>query len=187
MKKIVILVFIACFIGGTSLYAQHGQGNGKGNGQGNGQGKNKEQKEQVDKVKDKDKDKDKGKDKVNESKPESENGNQGKGHAYGKNKDTLQGREFGQHRAAEARSKHDAVQASEANVADVTNTNQNTRDKIKEARAKLNEKKNNKKINDVDYNRNIKELDALENKVNQLDERNKAAGDKLSTQKAPVK
>ncbi len=181
MKKIVILVFIACFIDGTSLYAQHGQGNGKGNGQ----GKNKEHKEQVDKVKDIDKDK--GKDKVNESKPESENGNQGKGHAYGKNKDTLQGREFGQHRAAEARSKHDAVQASEANVAAVTNTNQSTREKIKEARAKLNEKKNNKKINDVDYNRNIKELDALENKVNQLDERNKAAGDKLSSQKAPVK
>jgi len=175
-----------CFVIGITLFAQHGTGNG----QGNGQGKNKQNKEQNNIQKDNKKDKEKNNTKETEPQSDKEkekDKGQGKGHAYGKNKDTLQGRDFGQHRAAEARSKHDAIQESQTNITDITNTNQSTREKIKEARDKLNQKKNNKQITESDYNRNIKELDELEIKLNQLEEKNKSAQEKLNKEKESVK
>ncbi|HPB24795.1 MAG TPA: hypothetical protein PLB59_03975, partial [Bacteroidales bacterium] len=49
--------------------------------------------------------------------------NQGKGNAYGKNKEGLEGKEFGQHRAAEAKSKQEAVSNSKQSINSTTKTN----------------------------------------------------------------
>ncbi len=177
MKKFIITLLVSGLVFGTQVVAQHGQGNGQG------KGKNKQNKEQKDKVKS-----------VNPSdskqvKAQDQDKNQqgkdtvGKGHAYGKNKDSLQGREFGQNRATEAKTKHEAVKNSETNIDQTTKTNDDTRAKIKDAKDKLELKKKSKKITDAEYTKKKKELDDLENQVNELDKKNNEVKDKLTKEK----
>jgi len=106
--------------------------------------------------------------------------NQGKGNAYGKNKDGLEGKEFGQHRAADAKSKHEAITISQSKIDQTTKTNEDTRAKIKEAKAKLEQKKKDKKINDAEYKKKKKELDDLELQVNDLEKKNNEVKDKVT-------
>ncbi|HNW89883.1 MAG TPA: hypothetical protein PKN48_09480 [Bacteroidales bacterium] len=106
--------------------------------------------------------------------------NQGKGNAYGKDKEGLEGKEFGQHRAAEAKSKQEAITVSESKIDQTVKTNEDTRTKIKEAKEKLELKKKEKKITDAEYAKKKKELDDLETQVNELDKKNAELKGKLS-------
>ncbi|HNX07928.1 MAG TPA: hypothetical protein PKL96_10120 [Bacteroidales bacterium] len=117
--------------------------------------------------------------KDNAQKEVKEKENQGKGHAYGKNKEGLEGKEFGQHRAAEAKSKHEAVTNSQQAIDNTAKTNSDTQAKIKEAKDKLEKNKKEKKISDADYNKKKKELDDLEKQVKELEKKNSDVKNKL--------
>ncbi|HNW99709.1 MAG TPA: hypothetical protein PKK00_14980, partial [Bacteroidales bacterium] len=134
-----------------------------------------------DKVKENDNNKDKDKEKDNNKDKEKEKENQG--NHYGQNKGDLQGKDFGQHRAEEAKSKNDFVTESEDNISVTDQNNVATRDKIKQAREKLELKKKNKEITDVDYQKKKKALDDLETQVNELEKQSKDVKDKLDTEK----
>lgn len=190
MKKIFISLLITGLISGSQIYAQHGQGKGQG------QEKNNQKKGQADKPKPVDKTKpNQGqmleKPKPGQGQPQHKPGdqhgkykeNQGKGHAYGKNKDSLQGRDFGQNRAAEARSKHEAITNSESRIDATSKTNEVTRSKIKAAKDKLELKRKNKQISQSEYLKKKKDLDDLEMKVNELDKKNKDVKDKVDKEK----
>ncbi len=109
--------------------------------------------------------------------------NQGKGHAYGKNKDSLQGRDFGQNRAAEAKSKHEAITNSESRIDQTSKTNDDTRSKIKQAKEKLELKKKQKQITDAEYTKKKKDLDDLEKQLNDLEKQNNDVKEKLGKEK----
>lgn len=183
MKKLIIALIVSMMVFCTQLYSQNGNGTGLGNGNGKGKGHNKPDKEQKDKdQKDNGKDKIKDKEKKDKNK-EDEKTNNGKGHAYGKDKDSLTGKEFGQKRAADAKSKKEAITNAEANIDKTTKTNDDTKAKIKQAREKLDAKKKAKKINDKEYNKKKKELDDLENQVLELEKQKSAVNEKLNKEK----
>lgn len=126
---------------------------GKENGKGNSNGKGNQGK---------DKDKDKG------NKPEE---HPGQGHAYGKNKGDLSGREFGQQRAAEARAKHnEAKPKSEGEarelVKETVKRNEvlltDTERKIRDFKTRLEELKKAGKITTEEMNLKLKALESIE-------------------------
>jgi colicin import membrane protein len=164
MKKIIPFILAAGLIFAAPVYAQ--QGKGKGNDKG---GKNQTEKPKDDKEKPGANGKDKD--------------NQGKGHAYGKDKDTLSGREFGQQRAAEARSKKEAVEQAEAGISGVEATNNDSKDKIKQARERLEAKKKNGQVSKADYEKKKKALDDLEKEIKELDKANTELKEKLDKEK----
>lgn len=113
------------------------------------------------KGKGKDKDKDK-----NDNHP-------GNGHAYGKNKGELSGREFGQQRAAEARAKHEEVKPkTEKEAKEVVRTTVERNDvllteterKIIELRRRLEEMNKAGKITIDEMNQKLKTLQTIEKK-----------------------
>ena len=168
MKKIIMFILATGLVVSGPAYTQQGSGNGKG------KGNNKTEKNQNNKDKNQGNDKDK---------PGKDKDNPGKGHAYGKDKDSLSGREFGQNRAAEARSKKEAVEQTEANISEVTQANTDTKEKIKQAREKLEAKKKNKQINQADYNKKKQALDDLEKEVDELEKQNNEIKSKLGAEK----
>jgi len=130
------------------------------------------------KVKDsiKAKEKDKEKDKEKE--------NQGKGNAYGKNKGDLQGKDFGQNRAAQAKTKKEALTAIETNITLTSQNNASTLDKLKLAKEKLAAKKKSGQITEVEYKSKTKAIADLEAEVTALDKKAKEFKEKLDTEKA---
>ncbi len=187
MKKAFIFMLICGMISGSQLYAQNNTG--KGN--------TKPDKEQKDKPQGHENKKDNDNSKGNQVKDQKmTKDNQGKGHdkdkedhgkgnAYGKNKDSLQGREFGQNRANEAKSKNhqEALQKTETNVNQVSKTNEDTKNKIKQAYGNLEKKKKDKKITEAEYNKQKQELDNLEKQVNDLEMQNTGVKTQLEQQK----
>lgn len=185
MKKFLITLLITGLVFGTQVYAQ--QGNGKGLPKPPVPGQTPPKPKHVPGQPPKPNvvkpnkpvpppvppsDQGKGQDKAKE--------NQGKGNAYGKDKEGLEGKEFGQHRAAEAKSKHEAVTNSNQAIDNASKTNEDTHAKIKEAKNKLEKNKKEKKISDAEYNKKKKELDDLETQVNELDKKNAELKGKLS-------
>lgn len=180
MKKALIFTLVCGLIFGTNLYAQHGSGKGNNKTDKEKPDKVKDNKEQANKVTGQGQDKDKGNQGQNKDKE-----NQGKGHAYGKDKDSLQGREFGQNRANEAKSKNDkeAVTNTQTNIDQVSKTNDDTKAKIKEAKDKLEQKKKDKKISEAEYAKKKKELEDMEKQVDDLQKKNNDVKSNLDKQK----
>ncbi|MFO7722255.1 MAG: hypothetical protein R6V49_03435 [Bacteroidales bacterium] len=111
----------------------------------------------------------------------------GKGHAYGKDKEGLEGKEFGQARAAEARSKEKVLKETETNIEKAEKSNAATREKIKKSRENLEMKKNRKEISKEEYDKKKKELDEIEEKVEKLEKDTRANREKLEKENAEVK
>ena len=111
----------------------------------------------------------------------------GKGHAYGKDKGELEGKEFGQQRAAEARSRQGALDEAEANIGRSEASNASSREKLKKARAKLDEKMANKEITKEEYEQKKKALDGLEASLQRIERENQAAREKLNKERAKEK
>ena len=68
-----------------------------------------------------------------------------------------------------AKNKKEAVGNAHKNISKTKTLNVSTRGKIKQARAKLEEKKKDKKITEADYQKKKKSLDGLEKELNALD------------------
>jgi colicin import membrane protein len=168
MKKILIPLLIlsmVCF--SSQPFSQNTKANSK-----------KEQK-----VKDSIKAKEKEKDKDSKDKDKDKE-NQGKGNAYGKNKGDLQGKDFGQNRAAQAKTQKEAITAIDSNVTQTTQTNSSTLDKLKQAKVKLDTKKKSGQISEKDYQVKSKAITDLEAEVNALDKKAKEVKEKLDKEKA---
>ncbi|MBV6441417.1 MAG: hypothetical protein DYG98_03130 [Haliscomenobacteraceae bacterium CHB4] len=106
-----------------------------------------------------------------------------KGHAYGKDKGDLSGREFGQQRAAEARSKHQAKKAEAmTSVEKGDATVISARDRIRNAREKLEKDKKAKRINEKQYVERKKKIDDAEQQTNELESKVKKAKTKMEGQ-----
>lgn len=97
----------------------------------------------------------------------------GQGHAYGKNKEGLTGREFGQQRAAEARAKHEQTKpTSKEEIRDVivviqernTSLLSEIERKVKEAREKLEEMMKGGTIKLADFQEKINTLEEISKK-----------------------
>jgi colicin import membrane protein len=170
MKKLITILLITGLAFGGPAFAQQGKD------------KNHPDKTQNGKPAKDDKEKNNNKDKTKETGKDKEN--PGKGNAYGKNKDSLQGKDFGQNRAQEAKNKKEAIEQTETNLTQVSQTNADTKTKIKQAREKLEAKKKGKKISDVDYNKKKKALDDLEKEVDGLEKQNTEIKGKLDKEKA---
>lgn len=124
------------------------------------------------------KDKDNNKDKSKE--------NQGQGNAYGKNKGDLSGKEFGQNRAEDAKNKDEAVTITQNNINQVATTNTDTKEKIKQAREKLEKKFKNKELTKAEYEKKKKAIDDLEIEVNTLETKSKEVKENLDKEKEVI-
>lgn len=95
-----------------------------------------------------------------------------KGNAYGKNKDELQGKDFGQNRAEQAKMKRQS-KAKELDDSAVNGDSKviEGREKIKIAKEKLEKEKTSKKISDADYQKRKEKIDNAEKAVNILEEK----------------
>lgn len=108
----------------------------------------------------------------------------GQGHAYGKDKGGLEGKEFGQQRAAEARSRQGALDEAEANIRRSEASNASSREKLKRARAKLETKMANREITRDEYDKKKKALDGLEENLKRIEKENNATREKLNKERA---
>lgn len=94
------------------------------------------------------------------------------GKAYGKDKGGLEGRDFGQNRAAEARSKKDMQEAVAKNIQDAEDLHKATLAKVADGLAKLESKHKAKQIAEADYQAKKKALEDIQAKVKALEKRN---------------
>lgn len=104
-----------------------------------------------------------------DAKPEkADDGNQG--NAYGKNKGEMSGREFGQNRAAEARSKNEAKKAEVKKSVDEGDQKvAESRQRIKKAREKLEKDKKAKRVNQKQYEDRKKKIEEAERQTDELE------------------
>jgi colicin import membrane protein len=106
-----------------------------------------------------------------------------KGNAYGKDKGDLSGREFGQQRAAEARSKHQTKKADTKTAIEHGDaTVSNARERIKKAKENLEKDKKAKKINEKQYAERKKKIEDAEQQTNELENKVKTGKMKVEGQ-----
>lgn len=93
-----------------------------------------------------------------------------KGNAYGKDKGGMSGKEFGQNRAAEARSKNQSQKAETKRTADEGEVRvREARERIKKAKEKLEKDKKEKRVNDKQYEERRKKIEEAEQEANELE------------------
>ncbi len=96
----------------------------------------------------------------------------GKGNAYGRNKGGLEGRDFGQARAEEARMKNQEKKSElDKKVEDGEQKSAQARERIRVAREKLEKQKASGKVKDDEYQQKKGKIDAAEKAVNDLEEK----------------
>lgn len=118
----------------------------------------------------------KGNDKIkveNENKPEpkEEKENNGKGNAYGKNKGDLSGREFGQQRAGEARSKSEKVENAQLRNNETKESLNSAKEKLETANKTLEEKLKRKEISKEEYDLKKQKINSVARELNELEQR----------------
>jgi colicin import membrane protein len=109
----------------------------------------------------------------------SNQGNQGnqanqanQGNAFGRNKDTLSGREFGQNRAAEARTNNESrTRELDEAIVEGEKKVKEANAKIKQSREKLEKDRKDKKINDKQYAERKNKIEQAERKAQMLEEK----------------
>lgn len=157
MKKYIYAAAVALIFSGT-LIAQ-----GKPEKQAQEKAKMAKEKsiEQKNQTKDKaEKEVQKGKDNIKEKVKE----NQGKGNAYGTDKNGLSGKEFGQQRAEEARMK--SRKELEISVEDGQRKIKNAREKIKKSTDELERKHRERSITNEEYERRKRTIEEASKEVN---------------------
>jgi len=96
----------------------------------------------------------------------------GRGNAYGRNKGGLEGRDFGQVRAEEARMKNQEKKSElDKRVEDGEQKTVQARERIRVAREDLEKEKTSKKINDETYQQKKEKIDNAEKAVTDLEEK----------------
>lgn len=96
----------------------------------------------------------------------------GKGNAYGRNKGGLEGRDFGQARAEEARMKNQEKKSElDRRVEDGEQRSVQARERIRVAREDLEKEKNSKRIPDDVYQQKKEKIDNAEKAVIDLEEK----------------
>lgn len=102
------------------------------------------------------------------------------GNAYGKDKQGLDGRDFGQQRAADAQSKKSAQDAINKNITDAAALHQQTLQKIEAGLTTLEAKHKAKQIAEADYQAKKKAFEDLKARVEELDRRNNELKGKMT-------
>lgn len=103
---------------------------------------------------------------------EEKEAGKGKGNAYGRNKGGLEGRDFGQARAEEARMKNQEKKSElDKKVEDGEQKSAQARERIRVAREKLEKQKASGKVKDDEYQQKKGKIDAAEKAVNDLEEK----------------
>ncbi len=96
----------------------------------------------------------------------------GRGNAYGRNKGGIEGRDFGQARAEEARMKHQEKKSElDRKVEDGELRTVEARERIRVAREELEKEKASKKISDEAYQQKKEKIDKAEKAVSDLEEK----------------
>ncbi|MBN2610384.1 MAG: hypothetical protein JXB00_02405 [Bacteroidales bacterium] len=94
------------------------------------------------------------------------------GRAYGKDKDGMEGKDFGQTRAEQAKMKQDMKKEElHESVAEGEEKVVQARNKIREAKEKLEKDKKEKKISEAEYQAKKEKIDEAENAVNELEQK----------------
>lgn len=103
-----------------------------------------------------------------------------KGNAYGKDKGEMSGREFGQNRAAEARSKNQAKKAETKRSVETGDSKViEARDRIKKSKEKLEKDKKSRKVNDKQYEERKRKIEAAEKQTDELERKIKVMKPKV--------
>ncbi|MRR19819.1 hypothetical protein EG827_06460 [bacterium] len=98
-------------------------------------------------------------------------GDKGQGHAYGRNKGGLTGREFGQARAEEARMQQQLKEAElDDQLAKGEEKVAQSRERIRVAREELEKEKTGRRISDKDYQMKKEKIDKAEEAVNEYEQ-----------------
>jgi len=98
--------------------------------------------------------------------------NQGQGNAYGRNKGGLQGRDFGQARAEQARMQRQAREAElDTHILDGEERVARSRERIRVAREELEKEKTGRRISESDYQLKKEKIDNAEKAVDELDQK----------------
>jgi len=98
--------------------------------------------------------------------------NQGQGNAYGRNKGGLQGRDFGQARAEQARMQQQAREAElDTHLANGEERVARSRERIRVAREELEKEKAGRRISERDYQLKKEKIDNAEKAVDELDQK----------------
>lgn len=96
--------------------------------------------------------------------------NKGKGHGYGKDKGDLSGKDFGQHRAEEAKlNKENKVKELDSNISNGEDKVAAAREKINASKQKLEENKKTGKISDAEYAEELQKIIRAEEGVKKLE------------------
>ena len=110
--------------------------------------------------------------------------NKGKGHAYGKNKGDLEGKEFGQQRAEQARNK---IESSEQKIKYTEENIQEAEGKIKMARERLEEQYRNNEIGENEYLKRKANLERYEEQLNEIKKGNEQTGTEIKAKKSELR
>ncbi len=103
---------------------------------------------------------------------EGKEGGKGRGNAYGKNKGGLEGRDFGQARAEEARMKHQERKSElDRKVEEGELRSVQARERIRVAREELEKEKASRRINEEAYQQKKEKIDNAEKAVTDLEEK----------------
>jgi colicin import membrane protein len=92
------------------------------------------------------------------------------GHAYGRNKGDLQGRDFGQARAAAARSIQEKKAVTREVASEVEEGVRRTTTKIEEARENTENRRRRGEISSEEYERRMRRIDEIERETKRIEE-----------------
>lgn len=99
-------------------------------------------------------------------------GDKGQGHAYGKNKGDLQGRDFGQARAEQARMQQQAREADlDSQIEKGDQKVAQSRERIRVAREELEKEKAGRRISEKDYQLKKEKIDNAEKAVDEYEQK----------------
>lgn len=102
--------------------------------------------------------------------PPPPHGDKGEGHGYGKDKGNLEGRDFGQHRAEEAKmNKENKAKELDGNISTGEDKVLAAKEKINASKQKLEENKKAGKINDTQYKEELQKINRAEEAVKNLE------------------
>ncbi|MBW6498800.1 MAG: hypothetical protein K0B09_10450 [Bacteroidales bacterium] len=98
---------------------------------------------------------------------------EGRGHAYGRDKGGLSGRDFGQARAAAARTKEEKEEVTREVALEVEEGVRRTKTRVEEAREVLEERVKNREISEEEFEKRTRRIEEIEEEVMRIEEMRK--------------
>jgi hypothetical protein len=109
------------------------------------------------------------KESLKDDKVQPKKADKGKRHAYGKDKDSLQGRDFGQARAAQARLQGEKADTLRMKTDKAMETVKVAREKVDQAKANLEKAKKAGKLSETQYAEKMKKVEAAQQAIDKLE------------------